>query len=158
MEMCDVFDESEMRTGQIVARGTHLRQGEYYLVVQVWIRNEAHEYLIQQRAMHLSTGPGIWATTAGYVMAGEESIDGAIREVEEELAITLFPTQLKQFIRLKMDDRLENVWIADVSKAEIAPVLNVDVSDWKWASKQAISEMIKQGTFFGYSYFDTLPA
>lgn len=158
MEMCDVHDESGTRTGRIVARNTPLGQGEYYLVVQVWLRNEDGDYLIQQRALHLTTGPGIWATTAGYVISGEDSISGAIREVMEELGIALAPASLSQFLSLIMDDRIENVWLADVQKSAINGVtLDIDVADWKWASKAHIRQMIDQGEFFGYSYFDTLP-
>lgn len=158
MEMCDVHDESGTRTGRIVARNTLLGQGEYYLSVQVWLRNEGGEYLIQQRALHLTTGPGMWATTAGYVISGEDSISGAIREVMEELCIALAPTSLSRFFSLIMADRIEDVWLANVQKNTInAVTLDIDVADWKWASKNEISEMIRQGSFFGYSYFDTLP-
>lgn len=158
MEMCDVHDESGMRTGRIVARNTLLGQGEYYLVVQVWLRNEDGEYLIQQRALHLTTGPGMWATTAGYVISGEDSISGAMREVMEELGIALAPASLSRFLSLIMDDRIENVWLADVQKSAINGVtLDIDVADWKWASKARIRQMIDQGEFFGYSYFESLP-
>lgn len=158
MEWCDVFDDSGTRTGRTAARGTELRQGEYYLVVQVWIRNERGEYLIQQRAPHLDSGPGIWATTAGYVLAGEESMAGAIREVREELGIQLLPASLRRFERLNMENRIEDIWLAEVPNDSInTPILGSEVTNWKWATKSEIRQMIRCGEFFAYSYFETLP-
>lgn len=158
MEICDVYDELGARTGQRVERGTWLQAGHYYLAVQVWIRNEVDEYLIQQRAPHLASGPGMWATTAGYVIADEESIDGAIREVMEELSIRLLPVQLRHFDRLRTPPRLEDIWIAHVQRDSVGmPVLEADVADWKWASKNEIRQMIENGDFFAYSYFEHLP-
>jgi len=158
MELCDVYDESETRTGRIVARGTKLPQEEYYLVVQVWIRNEIGEYLVQQRAHHLTSGPGIWGTTAGYVLAGEDSISGAIREVEEEMGIHLPPEHLRRFDRLKMDSLMQDLWLAEITKRSIGePRLGPDVADWKWISKAELMQMVRRGDFFAYSYLSTLP-
>lgn len=158
MEICDVLDEHGMRTGRTAVRGTILARGEYYLAVQVWIRNEAGEYLIQRRAAHLASGAGMWATTAGYVLAGESSIAGGVREVYEELGLQLSPAQLRLFDRLTMERQIEDVWIAEVPKQALGmPQLGSEVSDWQWASKDTLRQMISEGRFFAYSYFDLLP-
>jgi 8-oxo-dGTP diphosphatase len=158
MEMCDVLDAGGAVTGKIVARGTVLPAGEYYLAVQVWIRNEAGHYLIQQRAPHMSS-PGMWATTAGYVVAGEASMAGAVREVAEELGLRLLPDHFSHFDRLTMKTQIEDVWIAQVATGALGtPTLGSEVSAWKWASKSEIYQMISRGEFFPYSYFDQLPA
>lgn len=157
MEICDIFDEAGKHTGQRVARGTRLQAGHYYLAVQVWIRNETGHYLIQQRALHLKSGPGMWATTAGYVLAGEESLNGAIREVMEELGLQLSPAQFTHFDRLKTPPRIEDIWIVHAqSEALGTPIPGPEVAQCRWASKGEIGEMIKQGLFFRYSYFDRL--
>ena len=158
MEMCDVHDESGSRTGRIVARGTELRQGEYYLVVHVWIRNEVGEYLVQQRAPNVLVYPGVWAATAGQVRAGEESIAAAIRETMEEVGVQLSPANLRRFDRLKIENRFEDLWLAEVSRSEIGtPTMGPEVSAWRWASTADLREAIKRGDFYAYSYFDSLP-
>jgi len=151
MESCDVVDTSGIRTGRVVPRGTNLATGEYYLVVHVWIKDEDGNYLIQQRAFHLASDPGVWAVTVGYVQVGEESIAGAIREVKEELDIQLSPTHLQKFDRHAMDNRVEDVWLADVLHDSVqVSILETEVADWKW-------QMIERGDFFGYSYFENMP-
>ncbi len=158
-ELCDVFDDMGVSTGQTVVRGTTLRAGEYYLVVQVWIRNAFGQYLIQQRAPHLLSGAGMWATTAGQVLAGETSLAGAVREVQEELGLTLPPALCQRFDRLKMGDLMQDIWLVEIGDLALGePKLGIEVTAWQWASKHQIAQMIQQGQFFAYSYFARLPA
>jgi 8-oxo-dGTP pyrophosphatase MutT (NUDIX family) len=153
VETCDVVDRFGNRTGRIVTRGSELGPGEYYLVVHAWIRDQNHSHLIQRRAPHLVSDPGIWATTVGYALAGEESIAGAIREVREELGIRLSPVQLRRLDRHTMNDRLEDIWLAEVLRDQIGnPVLGSEVAEWKWVSRADLETMANQGHFFRYSY------
>lgn len=158
MELCDLLDEFGTRTGRAVQRGTKLAPGEFILVVHVWIRDEAGRYLIQQRALHLEADPGIWATTAGHVQSGEDSLAGAIREAHEELGLQLAPAQFRRLDRLKIKNRMEDLWLAEVSRASIgAPTLGSEVADCKWVSKAELEHLAHQGDFFAYSYLSDLP-
>jgi 8-oxo-dGTP diphosphatase len=158
MEVCDVYDEAGTRTGRTAVRGTNLPPCEYYLVVHVWIRNEDGEYLVQQRARDLDFDPGIWATTVGFVQAGEDSISGAIREASEELGVRLSPTQLEQFGRLRVGNHIEDLWLAEVSRNAMGiPKLGSEASDWKWAAKAALIMLASQSEFYPYSYLENLP-
>src|SRR5690606_7624487 len=106
----------------------------------------------QQRAPHLLSGPGMWATTAGYVLAGENSLTGAMRELREELSLEVRADCFFRFDRLLMNGLMQDIWIAQVSlEDEIDPKPGVEVSDWKWVSKGEIIQMIESGEFFAYS-------
>lgn len=61
------------------------------MVVHVWIRNRKGEYLILQRAADRATFPLMWECVGGFVLKGESSIEGAIREVKEEVGLDLNP-------------------------------------------------------------------
>jgi len=153
MELCDVVDKFGNRTGRIVTRGTDLASDEFYLVVHVWIRDEYNNYLIQQRALHLASSPGVWCTTVGYVISGEESIDSAIREVSEELGLQLSPTYLRRIDRHTLDNRVEDIWLATVSKKSIGtPSLGDEVADYKWVSRDDFEVLVNQNKVFRYSY------
>lgn len=153
MELCNLVNEHGTRTGRIVPRGTQLSPGEYYPVIHVWIRDEHNNYLIQQRAFHLASGPGVWATTVGYVQAGEEFIAAVIREVEEELGIRLPLDCLEMFSHRAWENRFEKRWLAKVSRNAIgAPALGPEVADCKWVYNVDLDEMVKRGEFFRYSY------
>jgi len=153
MELCDVVDQFGNRTGRVVERGTKLSSDEFYLAVHVWIRDERRNYLIQRRAFHLSSGPGVWSTTVGYVISGEDSIDGAIREVKEELGIQLLATCLNRIERHVLDNRVEDIWMADVHRNTIgAPTPGDEVADHKWVSRDELEQLVNKGDFFRYSY------
>ena len=93
----------------------------------------------------------------GYVLTGEESISGAIREVEEELGIQLLPSHLKRLDRHAMENRVEDIWVADISRNSIGtPILGLEVADWKWVSKAELEQMVSGNDFFRYSYFDDM--
>jgi isopentenyldiphosphate isomerase len=157
MEKCDVVNEFGARTGRVVNRGTELGPGEFYLVVHIWIRDEHGNYIIQQRAPHLQSWPNVWATTVGYVLAGEESSSGAIREVKEELGIALPLAQMKRVAQLVWENRVEDIWMVEVSKNLIAtPMLGSEVSNWKWISGVELEQMVSQGNFFNYSYMEEI--
>ena len=158
MEMCDIVDEFGTRTGRTVARGTRLAPDEYLLVVHVWIRDEAGRYLIQQRSLELDTEPGVWATTAGHVLADEDSLAAAIRETNEELGIQLSSPQLRRLDRLTREHAVQDVYLAAVSRDALgAPVAGPEVADWKWATKAELEQWASRGEFFPYSYLGRLP-
>lgn len=152
-----MLDENGMKTGRRIVRGQGLRLGDFHLVVHVWIRNDEHEFLIQRRADHLNWMPGIWATTGGSVIAGEDSLTGAIRETKEELGIDVNPDRLDKIARLRRIDSIVDLWLAEIRMDEwVVPCLGAEVSEVKWASKSEIREMVSYGQFYEYSYLEML--
>jgi len=62
--------------------------GFYHKPVWIWIINDKGQVLVQKRAETKKKYPNYWdMPSAGHVDAGETSIQGAIRETEEELGI-----------------------------------------------------------------------
>jgi 8-oxo-dGTP diphosphatase len=88
-EQWEVFDINRIQTGKIVNRGCSLGNDEFHLVVHVWIKANDHQYVISKRSMKKDYAPGLWETPGGCVQLKEASIDAAIREVKEEIGITL---------------------------------------------------------------------
>lgn len=77
------------KTGKEHIRGEKIPEGFYHLVVHVWIRNRKGEYLISQRAADRPTFPLMWECVGGSVIKGETSLEGAVREVKEEVGLDL---------------------------------------------------------------------
>ena len=117
MELWDILDVNGNKTGKTGIRGQTLKDGEYHLVVHIYIINSKKEFLIQKRSMKKDLWPGQWDMTGGSVVSGEDSLTGAIREVEEELGITLMPEMFSLVTRLKRKDSFVDIWAAytDVS-------------------------------------------
>lgn len=91
-EVCDIYDIYGNRTGKTFVRGEPLSDGQYVMVVDVWIVNSKDEILIQKRSDLKKDLPGTWATHSGCVLAGESSQQACIREPLEEIGIHILPS------------------------------------------------------------------
>ncbi len=94
MEYWDVCDQNGRRTGAIRPKGASYAAGEFHPAIEAWVINSRSEILIQQRSMQCEILPGVWALTTGRMLAGEGTAQGCIRELREELGITVTPEQL----------------------------------------------------------------
>ena len=96
-ELWDVLDENGNKTGRLRERGP-MKKGEYHLVVNVWIMNDKGEFLISKRTPN-KPFPNLWECTGGSAITGDDSLVTAIKEVKEELGITLDPKNGQLFKR-----------------------------------------------------------
>ena len=145
-ELLDLYDINGQPLHRTIVRGAPRTEGEYHLLVQVWVKNTQNEYLIQQRADN-----GLWATTAGYVIAGETSQLGATRELAEELGIRAAPHELRQIYQDTSRYAFGTAWLLerDVAPDEIC-IQAEEVIETRWASQAVIRKMVEQGLFYDY--------
>ena len=104
MEKWDLYNAKREKSGITMCRGEIIPKGLYHLSVSVWIVNQQGQYLLSQRHPKKQY-PLYWECTGGSVLSGETSLQGAIREVKEELGILLTPGSEK----LIYQTRRENV-------------------------------------------------
>ena len=90
MEKWDLYNAKREKSGITVCRGEIIPKGLYHLSVSAWIVNQQGQYLLSQRHPKKQY-PLYWECTGGSVLSGETSLQGAIREVKEELGILLTP-------------------------------------------------------------------
>jgi len=90
MEICDLYDRNRNKLENKYIRGTgmSLKNNEYTLGVDVWIKNDRNQLLLTQRNKK-KYFPLKWECTSGMVSTGEDSTTAALREVEEEIGIKL---------------------------------------------------------------------
>lgn len=105
IEICDIYDIYGNRTGKTFIRGEPLSDGQFVMVVDVWIVNSKDEILIQKRSPYKKDLPDTWATHSGCVLAGESSQQACIREPLEEIGIHILPSQIHKLNR-KLRGRL----------------------------------------------------
>ena len=160
MEKWDVMDSSGKLTGRTVVRGgSVLRQGEYHLVVHIWILSSDGNYLIQRRSNTKKLMPGEWAATGGAAISGEDSYTAAARELYEELSITSNKDTLRHMARIRRKNSFIDVWFIKAKVTVGSLKLQAEeVSAVKWVSKKELMNMIgkKQYHNYGNEYFDTV--
>jgi 8-oxo-dGTP pyrophosphatase MutT (NUDIX family) len=153
MEVFDLYDREFNKLNKDMVRGTENNDGEYHLVVHVWIRNKAGQYLIQQRNKASDRIPYQWACTAGAVQKNETSIEGAIRETKEEIGVVFTPSQLSLVKRYFVDDNAAN-YIVDCYLVESDILINevtidtVEVRGIMYKDMLGIKEMIRDNQFW----------
>lgn len=103
MELWDIYDENGNPTGRTRERGAPQAPGEYHLAVTITVVNSGNEVLCTLRSMEKPNMPGVWESPGGGVLAGETSLEGALRELMEETGIPARPEELIFLSRRKSD-------------------------------------------------------
>lgn len=104
MELWDIYDENGRPTGRTHPRGALQKPGEYHLVCTVILFNETGELLCTHRSPEKKLAPNMWESPGGGVQAGEDSLTASIRELGEEIGLTLEREQLTLLYRDKRAD------------------------------------------------------
>ena len=86
LEFNDIYDENRNLTGLVHKRGTPWQEGEYGLVVCVWVYDGRGRILLTRRAKGKSFA-GTWENSGGAAQAGETSRQAIARELFEETGI-----------------------------------------------------------------------
>lgn len=147
-EIWDVYDRDGNATGKVVSRGDALRAGEYHLGASLWIARPDGRLLIQKRAPQKRIGPGKWSITGGAVRAGETSVDGCLREVQEEIGLRLRAQDIELLARSFGTDIIFDDYVAVLdSPPEAFRLQAEEVSEVRWARVAEIRELFDAGEF-----------
>lgn len=98
-EYWDLYNQSGALVSRKHERGTIIEHGLYHLVVSAWVLNHCGEFLMSRRCPKKSY-PLLWECTGGSALTGETGLQAAVREVKEELGITLDPTNGHMVFRM----------------------------------------------------------
>ncbi len=89
-ELFDLVDRDDLVIGQVRRGDAHRNPALIHRSVQVMIFDSAGRVLLQRRSQAKDLFPGYYcASASGHVASGEDYPETAIREVEEELGVTL---------------------------------------------------------------------
>jgi isopentenyldiphosphate isomerase len=88
MEYVEILDNNGNDTGRTIDKKEAHRKGYFHHTVHIWIVNDNNEVLLQKRSPRKNPHPDKWdLTCGGHLICNENSIDGAVRELEEEIGI-----------------------------------------------------------------------
>ncbi len=130
-------------------------KGIRHRIARVFLWNSKNELLIARRSLLMSTNPGMWGeSVAGHVDEGEDYLDAAIREMQEEVGASQVPlTEVAKFYYEMKDEKggLRNRWNKLFVGNYDGP-LTLDpqeVSEVRWISPEALALLIleKPGDF-----------
>ena len=153
VEKRDLYDINRKFTGEKIFKGEKTPDNRYIIVVLVFIQNSEGEFLIQKRSERKN---GKYATTGGHPKSGENSIQGIISEVYEEIGLKLNPNDLELYYS-GISDKEKVFWDdyyikTDIENIEKLKLQKEEVSSVCWLSENEIKKLMKEDKFFKNHY------
>ena len=97
-ELIDILTPEGKSTGKTALKSEAHKNGWFHATAHIWFFTSDKKILLQKRALTKKVFPGIWdISVAGHIGAGEEVLEGAKREVFEEIGLIL---EDKDFIKI----------------------------------------------------------
>lgn len=147
MEKRDLYDINRKLTGKTIYKNAQVPDGNYIIVVLIFIKNSKGEFLIQKRSKRKD---GTYAFTGGHAKSGETSIQAMCTEVKEEIGITLREDEL-ELIYSGRSDRghvfFDLYYIERDFKIEDMVLQEEEVEFVEWCSTEKIRKLINDGVF-----------
>ena len=145
-EFWDIYDEQRNKTGKLAERGVDkLKEGEYHIIVVALILNSKNEILMTKRAPTKMAEPLKWELTGGSIVAGETSLQGMLREIEEEIGLIFTPEEATFLTSIRRDEitrDFKDIWLfkKDV-KIEDITFADGEAIDAKWVTIEEFLQM-----------------
>ena len=96
-EQIDIVTKTGEPTGQSTLKSKIHSQGHYHNTAHIWFYTNKGEVLLQQRAASKVIYPLLWdVSVAGHIDAGETLKSGAVREIKEEIGLTITEDKLNK--------------------------------------------------------------
>ena len=89
-EFIDILTAEGLPTGNTALKSEAHKKGWFHATAHIWFFTSDHQILLQKRALTKKVFPGIWdISVAGHIGAGEKILQGAKREILEEIGLEL---------------------------------------------------------------------
>lgn len=157
MEYWDAYNENRKKLGYDLIRDVSVfKENEYHIVEEIWIINSKGEILLTQRSKNKKSNPLKWECTAGSILKGETSYQGALRELKEEIGLNL---NLKDLIYFgnkvdKTHHAIVDKWVVrkDINLSDLV-FSDGEVQDAKYVTKEEFERMLENGEIRDIFYY-----
>ncbi|NLY20528.1 MAG: NUDIX domain-containing protein [Tissierellia bacterium] len=107
-EYWDLYDENRVSLNRTHLRGVPLNSGEYHIVIEIWVLTK-DGIIITKRQEDKPYG-NLWEGTGGSILSGETSLEGAKRELLEEIGLDVDEDELKLFYSIKSNTSFKDFY------------------------------------------------
>ena len=146
MEKWDLYNERRETLGRTHHRPEPMVNGTYHVVVSIWTVNNENKILSTLRHPEKDKYPNLWENTAGSVLAGETSREGAVRELLEETGIQVAQEELQLLGTIQEATAFVDQYIVRKGvKREDLVMQEGETVDAKWVTLEELDEMIGKG-------------
>jgi len=146
-EFVILVDENDKQIGVMPKLEAH-KKAVLHRAFSVFIFNDKHELMLQQRALKKYHSPGLWTNTCcSHQREGESNIEAGKRRLQEEMG---FVTDLKESISFIYKAPFDNGLTEHeydhvlIGKYNDEPKINEDeVANWKWMTLDDVNKDLK---------------
>lgn len=147
MEKRDLYDINRNLTGETIYKGEKIPKDRYITVVLAFIQNSKGDFLIQKRSI---SKDGKYGSTGGHPKSGENSIQGMITEIKEEIGLDVAPDELQLIFSGRQD--LSQVffdiyYLKKDFDIDSLTLQKEEVDFVQWNSISEIENLIESGLF-----------
>ncbi len=153
MEYIDLYDENNNPLKNSKEKTQAHEEGDFHRTAHIWIINDNKELLLQKRSANKKTHPNCWDISgAGHIRAGENVLDGAIRELKEELGVNAKKNDLQFIATIKCTKNPKNKEFQYVyllkcnNKIEDYVFEDNEVSEVKYVFYEKLEKMVEKRT------------
>ena len=147
MEKRNLYDKSKKQTQETILATEETPENRYILVVLALIENSQKEILVQKRSKQKG---GKYGLTAGHPKVGENSLQGIVSEIKEELGIDVAPQELK-LVHSERSDRdrcfYDLYYLPKDYQTSEMNLQSEEVESVRWCSQKEINDLCSKGEF-----------
>lgn len=163
-EHIDIITENGKKTGETCLKSEAHKNGILHASAHIWIFDNDKNVLIQKRAANKDTFPNLWdVSVAGHISAGELARNSAIREIEEEIGLTVnsnlltFLTTFRKKIhhhKNLIDYELHYIYLCEINfeidqlkiqKEEVSAIKTIELANLKQQVKTQGNNFVPHG-------------
>lgn len=155
MEYLDLVDENNNLIGKKEEKSIIHQKGLWHRECAAWPYKENGDVLVQKRVATKKQNPNKWALCAGHVQAGETPEVAMIREIEEEIGLTVKKEELESSSIEKIIQESPNGTINKYFSYRYFVKTNKNINEYtiqeeelsevKYISLEELEEIVKTG-------------
>lgn len=150
MELIDIVDEKGIPTGEVIDKDEAHEKNILHNEVGVFIINDKHEILLEKRSPNKKYSPNKWGLCAGHVDTGESLLAATIREIKEEIGLTVNEKDLTKFGKVEVfldntNSHLTHFYYLKCTKeADEFVIQEEELSEVKWFKIDELIKLVKE--------------
>lgn len=146
MELLDLYDDNGKPINKTIVRGEKFDVGNIMLSI-VFIKNSNGKYLIQKTSEEKGSR---FSSTGGHVCHKENGLETILREIKEELGLSINSNDLQFVSLVKHPDRpcVINLYLLNMDvDIKNLKLQDEEVDSVQWLDEEEILELIKNNKF-----------
>lgn len=135
MEFISIYNDLGQMTDETIEKNEAHKNALLHRGVCVWIINSNDELLLQTRSSHVMFSNMLDISFSGHIMAGETSVEAAIREGSEELGIKLDVDQLQYLFTCREYGGVEGYFENEIDDVFLYRA-DIPINEFKFLDKE----------------------